>query len=318
LLNPNRSLRIVIITVLQEVLRTMNEQQCHQVLGEIQERFEKNWEVLLPFVLLITKLYKVPPKLGKDCVANVFPLILRCPVTMELFGSVFSQVAGFFTDKHAFFSETLRDAGPCHISDARIVSFGMECPCEFLDVVIPNPRSYPLIELLFQRWPTNQDRVLLLEFLLYMVKRVPKNMTTDFERVYQALVQRIPYVDNCKQYLAFGNDEGVLLVISKESAGLLWKQQLFANQISFVSVAPNSQRVLALSVKDKVITWIIAAKHKAGGPFELAGTVPFHQAAVPAMGVWKGDSRVVLLGSNGQALQEESAPKSFSFRLGRG
>jgi hypothetical protein len=224
---------------------------------------------------------------------------------MDLFASVFGHFVGYFDDRSRFFRRLLDESG---LADTRLIAFALEAPCEFLDVVVQTPRYLSLIDLLFQRW-SNPVRGMLMDFLLYMVTHVPRNLVVDFEKVYQAMIHQIAYVGNCRAYIAMGTEAGDVLVISKDSGKLLWKQRCFATPIDFVSIAPNGLKLVLLSVKDKSVIWV--AKSRTRDVFEIDGTSACHLAIVPAVGVWKGDQKVSLQTQSGQPLEEIPAPKSW-------
>jgi hypothetical protein len=301
---PNMHLRLVIINVLEYIIQQLSHDDCLRLLAEIRDRFT-DWKIILPFACLVSKTYKLNKQFGRECVIHLFPVILEDPITMDLFASVFSQFIGFFDDRHNFFKHMIEDTT---IADTRLIAFGLEAPCEFFDVVVQTTRYYSLIDLLFQRW-SNPVRGMLMDFLLYMVSHVPKQLVFDFEKVYHAMIHQIPYVGNCRSYIAMGTEDGGVLVISKDSGKLLWKQRCFANPIDFVSIAPNGLKFVVLSLKDKAVMWI--AKGRTRDVFELSGTSLSPLAIVPVIGVWKGDTKVTMQTQAGQVLEEISAPKTW-------
>jgi hypothetical protein len=303
LLVPNVHLRLVITNVLNDIIQQLSEENCGKLLAQIQDRFTE-WRVILPFACLVASRYKLERKFGRECAAHIFPAILEDKVTMELFSGVFASFIGFFDDRIAFFRRLLDEETP----DARLIAFGLEAPCEFFDVTIQSPRYPVLLGVLFQRW-TNPARGMLMDFLLYMVSRVPKQIAADFEDVYNAMVQRIPYVGNCRSYIAIGAEDGDVLVISKDSGQLLWKQRCFPNPIGFVSVAPKGHKFVVLSLRDKMAMWV--AKERARDIFSLSGTSTYSASVIPAIGAWKGDAKVTLQTQGGQTLEELIAPKSW-------
>jgi hypothetical protein len=127
---------------------------------------------------------------------------------------------------------------------------------------------------------------------------------------------RVAYVPHCKQYLLFGTDEGEIMVISKELSKMVWKQKLSASQMSLVSVAPSGKRFIALSAREKVLTWVALVHRRGKAAFELAGSAAYKTPLLPAYCVWKGDDKVALQASNGQLLQEVTAPNSLFTKFG--
>jgi hypothetical protein len=297
-------MRVIVTNVVNDIVQGLSEADCGRLLAEIRTRFT-DWNVILPFACIVAKKHKLERTIGRDCAAHVFPTIFKDTVTMELFEAVFGRFVIFFDDRRAFFKRLLREHA---ISDTRLVTFGVEAPCEFFDVVIRTSRYFNLIDLLFLRW-SNPVRGMLMDFLLYMVSNVPKQIAVDFERVFQTMILRIAYVGNCRGYIVLGTDDGDVLVISKDSGKFLWKEKCFTNPIAFVSVAPNGLRFIALSLRDKMIMWV--TKGRTRDVFELGGKVQYSQTIVPTIGVWKGDNKVMLQEQNGQTLEEIAAPKSW-------
>jgi WD40 repeat protein len=309
----NASLRFVVTNVLQEIFRSLDEDECRQILERIQERF-KNWFVILPIAFLVANYCKLPAKFARECVAKLFPIILQCPVTMELLSSSFDTFLPHFKDTRNFFT-VLFQQGPTHgVQEGRIVTFALRCPCDFFDVVVQTPQCFQMLELLFQRW-SDPDRGILLDFLLYMTNHIPRQMAVEFEKVYATVTSRFAFVGSCRQYLAIGGEDGDVMIISKEAGGMMAKQKLFTGPVNCLSVSPNGHRILALSLQEKKLTWVLAGHRNNRVLFEVSGNEAFQGAVMPATVVWKGDSRVILQRRNGEVIQMCSAPRSFSMRF---
>jgi WD40 repeat protein len=310
----NPSLRLVVTNVLQEILRGLDQEECRQIMEKIQERF-KNWFVILPVAFLVANYCKLPAKFARECTARLFPVILECPVTMELLSSSFDKFLPHFKDTRNFFT-VLFQQGPSHgILEGRIVTFALSCPCDFFDVVVQAPRCFQMLELLFQRW-SDPNRGILLDFLLYMTNRIPKQMAVEFERVYAIVISRFAFVGSCKQYLAIGVEDGNIMLTSKEGDGMMTKQKLFAGPVNCLSVSPHGYRILALSLQEKKLTWVLAGLKKNRMMFEVSGSEAFQGAVIPAAVVWKGDSKAALQAPNGEVIQVCAAPRSLSLWFG--
>jgi hypothetical protein len=229
---------------------------------------------------------------------------------LDLFNAVFAKWICILSDRRAFFRTLLEAAADKLVSDATVVSFGLDSPCDFFDEIVHTPRYPQLTDLLFQRW-SSPDRGVLLHFLMYIIEHLPKSAAGEFEKIYVSVAQRIAYVGNCKQYLGIANDDGEVLIIGKDSGKILWKQKCFSNPISFVSISSGGERFAVISLRDGLLTWVVATKGKSGiTGFDLAGTIMLSTGIAPVSVSWKGASKLRLESQTGQILAEVSAPRT--------
>jgi hypothetical protein len=305
------------VNLLQCLLANLSDEGCSRFYADVHRRFG-DWGVLLPLTFALSARVAIPDRDAAEACGHLFPAVLRFPETLELFAGAFRRFARHFGDGLApFFAGFVSGSAKHSIPDSRIISFAVEAPRAFFEAAASDPRFPNLLDMLFQRW-VNPNRVELLKFLLFIVERAPRLAHVDFERVFNGITERMLHVGNCKQFLVVGTETGDVSVIAKDPPGIIWQCECFANPVSMVSVAPNGQRFIVVSMRDKLVTWVVHGKQKE--PFALAGTMTYTPSEIPAVAVWKGDSKVSFK-AHGEVLQEVAAPRgSFPFArlMGRG
>jgi hypothetical protein len=287
------------------------EEHCLAAFADIQQKFT-NWSSLLPFAFIVARKIQLPPHFCQECCTHIFPVVLDYPETLELFVEVFAKFIPFFNDGVSkFFSNIVASTGNQVITESLLISLALQAPRDFFKAAASSMNFTNLLEKLFQRW-SNPDRQELFDFLNFIIQRARKYPHVDFERVFQGITQRIAHVGNCRQFIVFGSDTGEVVVLAKEQPGVLWRHLCSRNPIALVSVSPNGQRFIVLTPKDKLLIWIASTHGKQKDPFEISGTAPYTSAIEPAVGIWKGESRVTLQ-LQGQVLEDVRAPHSSFF-----
>jgi hypothetical protein len=303
-------LRAVAVNMVQYLLLEASEEQCLAAFADIQQKFT-NWSSLLPFAFIVARRTQLPPHFCQECCSHLFPVILNCPETLELFVEVFARFIPYFSDGIVkFFSPLVAVAGSRPVTESFLIALAIQAPVDFFNAAAASPNLANLLEKLFQRW-SNPDRQELLSFLTFIIQRISKYPNVDFEKVFHAVTQRVAHVGNCRAFLVFGCETGEVIVIGKDPAVIMWRYHCSKHPVALVSVSPNGQRFVVLCPKDKLLIWIATTRGKQT-PFERIGEARYTAAVEPAVGVWQNES-VVSLQLQGQVLLEVRAPNASFF-----
>lgn len=306
-------LRQVIVTLLGELFRSRSDEECLDILETVIHIFE-DWEVILPVAFLMAKQIPLKESTKKDVVRHLFPVITNRPETLELFSEVFDVFVRYIPSMSAFYAEGMKGLMRRTIPPSLLTRFAWTSPLEYFEQASKTGKCRQLVQMMFKRY-VDTDRRVLLQFLMSCLRKWQQSAQVDSSKVFEVIAQRVVYVGNANKFLAFGNDNGSLLLISKEAAEVICECNVSANPITLVSVSPDSHRLLVLVEKDRLMTWFSLSSSKAKDKMcEATGTVPFTAKGTPARATWK-DNHTVLLSTQTEPLQEVTAPKKsfFSF-----
>ena len=306
-------LRQVIVSLLSELFQSKSTDECLEVLETVIHRFE-DWEVILPVAFLAAKRMTLKESLKKDVVRHLFPALTTRPETLDLLSDVFDQFVKYIPSMSAFYGEVMKGLLSRKIPASMLMRFAWTSPLEFFDQASKTNKCPQLVKMMFQRY-VDTDRKVLYQFLISVLRKWQKSTQFDSGKVFDVIAQRVVYVGNGNKFLVFGDEDGSLRLISKESAEVLWESKLSANPVTLVAVSPNSHRFLVLVEKDQALTWFSINSKKAKDKIcEVIGSEKYKSKASPAVATWK-DNQTVVLSTQSEQLQEVTAPKKsfFSF-----
>ena len=310
LLSPSPNLRIITTNIISSIFESeMNQTQAIEMLKTIQNKFYL-WEIVLPFVFIICRLFTVPESLLKDAAQNIFPLCIQQAELLDTLSACFDVFIPYI-NLNTFFSNLYDASLNGSIGQKKIVTFALHCPLDFFDAM-RTKNCVSLFNELFERWKPDQ------KILLQIVTRMTSdefNGQGNYQHVFEIMQKNVPYYDFCKEFIVCGDDEGVLTVIGRNSAKILWQKRVFSN-VSFVTVAPTGQRMIAFSMTDKTLIWFVQGKGKqAKEMFEAVKTIQVEFPANPKQSFWVNDTKVTLYSDSGTLYQDTAPNLSFFKRL---
>ena len=309
-------LRQVIVTMLQEYLVKQSDDDCREILDTVLHRFD-DWDVMLPVAFLVAKRVSLKESLMIELVRHLFPVIVDRSETLELLSEVFDQFVKILPNISDFYSQIIAGLKSKKVPENVLMRFAWTNPIQFFDEAAKTDQCLRLVEFMFKRF-VDTDRSMLFKFLLHILEQSlsSKSLGFDTAKVFDIIAERVVYIGHGKQRVVFGRDDGTLLLISGDTAQVIWEMRVSANPITFVSVSPDSQRFIAIVERDRVVMWFaLNFKKTKSGPCEMIGTHEALYKVAPVKGVWKSNTTVALW-SQYEQLQELRAPKQsiFSFR----
>ena len=303
LTNTNPNLRSVVINIIGKILAKLSEKDCQSTFKTIQQWFSKNYEVLLPVMLLVARHIAVPEAAARECCDNMFPYLVNSAGNVTLALQVFPKIVHHITDIRAFFIKLMESLSKHSITEEQLALFAVASPLEFLEVAMLMPRCPEYILLCIQHWD-EPDR----DILLHLIMNLLRAKQFDFTKPLTEISKRYSFVYACKQFVVVGCKDGRVAVISKESASIVWQIQVSGDPVTFVTMSPNGTRLLVLVISQSRLTWASATSSKSRDLFELIGTASYHHGIEPTTSVWKGETKVILSAGN-EVLAELKSPK---------
>ena len=306
--------RQVIVNLLQDLMSQQSDEYCFDVLDRVLHKFD-DWSVILPVAFLVLKRIQLKESVMKELVRHFFPVVSERSETLELLSDVFDRFSKVIVNMDEFYSRIIRAVIGGKIPENVTMRFAWSNPVLFFDQASKTDKCTGLVELMFKRF-VDTDRTKLFKFLLHILEQWLRNSCFDVVRIFDIVAQRVVYVGQGKQFVVFGREDGTLLVISRESAQVIWEMRVSANPVTFVTVSPDSQRFIVIVERDRSIMWFsFNPKKPKDGLCEMMGAPDPLMKAVPVKGVWKNNTCVELW-SQYERLQEVKAPRQsiFGFR----
>ncbi|OHT05767.1 hypothetical protein TRFO_26449 [Tritrichomonas foetus] len=312
LMFPSSSLKSVVINVIQELMNNMTEKESNSVIDKVEHNFSK-WEVILPFVFIHCLKYKLPSKFGKKCASHVFPVIFESPETLDLFLNCFTSFVDYIDDFQEFYILMLDATISKKIPYNKMAGFGIVKPLEFFDVTVMTPFCPELCEALFERW-MNPDREVLLNFISHVLAASRNGISIELDKIFDIIASKISYFASCKSYLVFGSGQGEIIVFSRETTLITWKQQITRFPISCLSISPSGGRFVVIVLEeDNTISWVSPSPVKSKEPFKIDSIEQLPEGIVISDFVWKNDFKVILR-NMGKKMIESTAPNATFFQ----
>lgn len=312
LMFPSSNLLYVVINVIQEVMATLSEEESSKIIALISKKFPGIWKVKLPFAFIHCNKYDLDPAFGRECVQNIFPVVIEIPDFLDLLLNCFERFEQYFGEFQQFFIELVNATISKQIPYNKIAGFGIIKPMDYFDVAVMTPFYPDFCEALFERWMSN-DRDVLLNLISHMLAVSRKLISVDLDRIFEILREKISYFSCCKHYLVFGSDKGEIVAFSRETTLITWKQQITKHPISCLSVSPNGSKfVVVVLEEDKTITWVSQNTPRAKEPFSVDAIDMLPKDSIVSDFVWKSENKVILMNME-KSIMEVTAPNNNFF-----
>lgn len=312
---PNESLRIIILNVIQDAMSSMSQEEQFELVKKIQQIFS-SWPLILPFAFIYNKKYPLPTNFGQSAARKMIPTVFQHIELVDLLADCFPNFIQYITSIGDFYNKLLDAVQHKLIPVNKMISFALERPIDFLEIIQNNAQSPFFVDLIIERW-LRPKRELMFDFLMKIIELQPKFVHINYEHMINTICTKTPFIGGCRGYIVYGSDEGEVIVISREKRKVIWNLNISSHPISFISVSPNGQRFIIVSIPDKMLTWVcaVAPGKGIGDPFELAGTTPINFTIVPSSSAWNGDVKITLKSHNEKLLDCSAPNLSFFQRL---
>lgn len=314
LLFPSPFLRSIVINLIQEIMSHLSESESNVIIYNVENYFT-TWKAILPFVFIHCTKYKLNKNFGKKCAQSIFPVVIEIPEILDLMLNCFEQFSVYFDDYQSFFISMVDATISKKISYNKIAGFGIVKPIDFFDVGVMTPYCPELCEALFDRW-MNPNRDILLTLITHILASSRKGISIDLDRIFDIIDKKISYFAACKNYLVFGSETGEIIVFSRETTLINWKQQITKHPISCLSVSPNGSRFVVVVLENEYsFSWISPNSGHSREAFSIDAIEILPRGTVVSDFVWKAEGKVILMNMD-KKIMEFSAPNmSFFQRL---
>ncbi|OHS94554.1 hypothetical protein TRFO_39263 [Tritrichomonas foetus] len=314
LLFPNEHLRTISVNLLSDEMENFGEEASNHAVQKVVRLFG-DWSIVLPFVLIHCNKYSISEKLGREAADNIFPIIFQRQEIFDLLLRSFKIFSQYIGDLCAFFQTLIHECIKNTIPESKVISLALIKPFEFYVVAfdMQKPEVIRLIVHLFERW-FNPDRSLMNTMINHAIGTEHKrntNFGNQYNDLFAAIAKNNSYFAYSRNFVAFGGIDGIMKIISKENGQVVWSTHASSGPISCVSFSPNGSRVVIVTEKERMLTWVGATQGKSREPFELIGSQQLPELSKVTTVNWKSESKIVLKNACNIVFEGQAPKMSF-------
>lgn len=306
-LSKSHDVRFIVYNFLFDYFNILSDEQRLKTVEYIFYRFN-NWIIRLPFIFIMCHYVKdIPRSTIKEAAEHIFPICAQRVDYLRNLGHSFKFFLEFVSIKE-FFAKLINKLG----ETPEIVPFAVHCPMDFI-AFVKERSAVKLVTFFIERWMSPDPKI-----ILQLVSQFALGESNGaYQKLFERIANILPFVSFTKEFCAVGDNNGLVTVVERGTANVLWTQKLFNGlPVSFISCAPTGQRFICVCATVSQIAWVNCQKVKNQIAFEVSGIqeFPSNQGSQITNCSWTKDTNIVLKTSNGAKIFEGSAPGLSFFK----